>query len=128
LSDDTIPTVGEHRGVRLHNKQSAARLDLVRGEIDAVSDMADAIDLVAWAADVGHAPESRLLAAARAEALWELAAERREIRPDLNLDRLRASVAGCDSVRWRSPNHFCSDLDYGGGGGVPAPREVPLEG
>jgi hypothetical protein len=52
-----------------------------------------------------------LLAAARAEALWELAAERREIRPDLDLRRLRASVAACDSAKWRSPTHFCSDLD-----------------
>jgi hypothetical protein len=30
----------------------------------------------------------------------------------IDLDLLRASTAGLGSRRWRSPTHFCSDLDH----------------
>jgi hypothetical protein len=123
--DDIIPAIGEHKGVRLHDGQSAARLDLVRGEIDRVHEMDDAAALTAWAGDCSRSPESRLLAAARCEALWQLAAEAREVRPAVDLARLKAAVAGCDSAVWRDPDRYCSDLCSDRDRAVR--REIPLE-
>ena len=110
--DDQIPTIGCYKGVPLENEQSEARLGLVRGEIDRVLDMTDAGELADWAADSWHSPESRQLACAMAESLWTMASENRNNRPSIDLDLLRASTAGLGSRRWRSPTHFCSDLDH----------------
>jgi hypothetical protein len=109
---DAIPTVGAHRGVPLEDQQSDARLALVRREIDHVLGLTDAIELFDWASDARHSPESRQLAGAMAESLWTVAAETRANRPPIDLDRLRAATAGLGSRRWRSPTHFCSDLDH----------------
>src|SRR5262245_44047698 len=110
--DDAIPTVGSHKGVALEDRQTAARLGLVKAEIDCVLGMSDAGALAGWAGDSWHSPESRQLAAAMCESLWTVASETRANRPPIDLDRLRASVAGLGSRRWRSPTHFCSDLDH----------------
>jgi hypothetical protein len=123
MDSDEIPTVGAYRGVPLEDQQSDARLALVRAEIDRVLGMTDARELAGWARDSWHhAPESRQLAVAMAESLWTMASETRANRPAIDLDLLRASTAGLGSRRWRSPTHFCSDLDAHGG----VPREQPL--
>jgi len=121
--DDQIPTIGCYKGVPLENEQSEARLGLVRGEIDRVLDMTDAGELADWAADSWHSPESRQLACAMAESLWTMASENRNNRPSIDLDLLRASTAGLGSRRWRSPTHFCSDLDHDENA---VPRDEPL--
>ena len=110
-----LPTDGAHRGVELFAGQPAERIEeIVRPAIDAVHGIASAQALVAYAGDPRHPPEARLLAAARVEALWQLAAEGRAIRPLVDLDRLRASVAGLDSVLWQDPERHGSDLDPAG--------------
>jgi hypothetical protein len=112
MDSDEIPTVGAYRGVPLEDQQSDARLALVRAEIDRVLGMTDARELAGWARDSGRSPESRQLAVAMAESLWTMASENRNNRPPIDLDLLRASTAGLGSRRWRSPTHFCSDLDH----------------
>jgi len=120
--DDAIPVVGLHKGVPLEDQQSDARLALVRAEIDHVLGMTDAVALSDYAADPWHSPESRLLAAAMAETAWTVAAETRNNRPPIDLERLRASTAGLGSRHWRDPWRHASLLDHGG-----VERERPLD-
>jgi hypothetical protein len=122
--DDAIPVIGLHRGVPLEDQQSPERLALVRAEIDLVLGMSDAGELAGWATNSRHSPESRQLAVAMAESLWTMASENRNNRPPIDLDLLRASTAGLGSRRWRSPTHFCSDLDHDENA---VPRDEPLE-
>ena len=121
--DDSIPVIGMHRGVPLEDQQSDARLALVRSEVDHVLAMADAVALADWADDPVHSPESRQLAVAMAESIWTVAAETRNNRPAIDLDRLRASTAGLGCRRWRDPRRFCSLLDPDGG----VLREQPID-
>jgi hypothetical protein len=123
MDSDEIPTVGTHRGVPLEDQQSDARLALVRSEIDHVLSMTDAVALADWADDPWHSPESRQLAVAMVESIWTVAAETRNNRPPIDMDRLRASTAGLGCRRWRSPTHFCSLLDLAGG----VLRDEPLD-
>jgi hypothetical protein len=121
--DDAIPIIGMHRGVPLEDQQSDARLALVRAEIDHVLSMTDVVALADWAADAWHSPESRQLACAMAESMWTVAAETRNNRPPIDLERLRASTAGLGSRRWRDPWRYARLFDNGGG----VLREVPLD-
>jgi hypothetical protein len=124
--NDDIAVVERYRGCGLHDYQSAERLRVVRGAIDDVYTLDQVLDLIAHAGDVRNPPESRLLAVARCRALWELSQERREPRPIINMANVEALVAGCGSRRWRSPTHFCSDLDVHDENAVQ--REEPLPG
>ena len=119
--DDAIPVVGWHRGVALEDRQSEARLS--RSEIDHVLAMTDAVALADWADDPVHSPESRQFAVAMAESMWTVAAETRNNRPPIDMDRLRASTAGLGCRRWRDPRRFCSLLDPDGG----VLREQPID-
>ena len=110
-----LRTAGVYRGVDLFADQPAERIEgIVQPAIDAVLGIASAQALVAYAGDACHPPEARLLAAARVEALWQLAAEGRAIRPLVNLECLRASVAGLDSTMWVDPMQHGSLLDSTG--------------
>jgi hypothetical protein len=126
-----IPLCDHHRGVGLHDHQGPERLAVVRAEIDFVLDkLEDVAALYAFAGDVANAPESRLLAAAKIQGIWQLRAERREVRPaGVSLEKVRAVVAGLNSEGWRDRNFFCSMLDIrppGRGTFRAVPREVPL--
>jgi hypothetical protein len=94
----------------------------VKAAIDRVARMSDILELVDFAADVLQPPEARMFAASKVEVEYELAAEERRNRPVVDLDRVRASVAGLDSVEWRSPVVYGTDLEDGG-----VLRDVPLE-
>jgi hypothetical protein len=118
--DGRIPTVGVHRGIGLHDHQTPARL--VKAAIDRVARMSDVMELVDFAADAVQPPEARLFAANKAEIHYQLAAEERRNRPAIDLDRLRATVSGLDSVVWRDPYRYGSLLDHGG-----IEREQPLD-
>jgi hypothetical protein len=112
MSNDAIPIIAEHRGVGLHNHQTAERLTIVRRAIDDVFEMTDdRNDLLKVARDPMWPPESRLLAAAMLEAKKAMAADKRETRPDIDLDYVRACVAGLNSVTWRDRIRYCSMLD-----------------
>jgi hypothetical protein len=78
--------------------------------------------LVGIAADPQEPPEARLFAASKVEVEYELAAEERRNRPVVDLDCVRASVAGLDSVEWRDPDRYGTLLDAAGG----VQREEPL--
>jgi hypothetical protein len=84
--------------------------------------MSDILELDDFAADPQQPPEARLFAANKVEVEYQLAAEERRNRPIIDLDRVRATVAGLDSVVWRSPWYFASLLDAAAG----VPREEPL--
>jgi hypothetical protein len=118
-----IPIIATHRGVGIHDHQSPARIKLVKVAIDRVARMSDILELADFAADRREPPEARLFAASKVECEYELAAEERRNRPIIDLDRVRATVAGLDSVEWRDPDRYASLLD--GPGGVE--REVPLD-
>jgi hypothetical protein len=121
--DDRIPAIDWHRGCAIEDPQPHDRVKLVKRAIDHIHGLSldDAEALVAYAGDARNPPEARLYAAARLEALWQLASEERRLRPGVSLERLRASVAGLGSKTWRSPWHFASLLDAGG-----TEREQPL--
>jgi hypothetical protein len=122
MDDDAIPVVGLHRGIPLEDQQSPERLALVRSEIDHVLGVTDAVALADWADDPVHSPESRQLAVAMAESMWTVAAETRNNRPPIDMERLRASTAGLGSQRWRCPRTHASLLDHGS-----VERERPLD-
>jgi hypothetical protein len=117
-----IPTIGVHRGIRLHDHQTPARIKVVKGAIDRVARMSDILQLVDFAANPQEPPEARLFAASKIEVEYEVAAEERRNRPEVDLDRLRATISGLDSLEWRSPVVYGTDLEHGG-----VPREVPLD-
>lgn len=113
MTKDRIPTRGEHRGVGLHAWQDDARLAVVRADIDAAFALENADKLFAFAGDLTRAPEARLLAAARVRALFEIATERREVRPNIDLVALTAHVAGLDSLAWIDRTHYGTALAPG---------------
>lgn len=129
-TDDIIPIDGTHRGVGLHAGQSEARLNVVRGDIDAAHELSDLEELVKFADDVGRAPEARLLARAKALATLDDRVERRAPRArsaDLSRERINASAVGLDSMRCRSTTHYATIYDIRGpGGDRRVLREVPL--
>jgi len=117
-----IPTIATHRGVGIHDHQSPARIKVVKAAIDRVARMSDVLELADFAADRRQPPEARMFAASKVEVEYELAAEERRNRPIIDLELVRATVAGLDSVVWRSPVVYGTDLEAGG-----VEREVPLD-
>ena len=119
-----IRCIVEHRGVGLHDQQPPERLKVVKAEIDRVLDDLNTIQaLFAWCKNTMRSPESRSLAASKIEALWsEVAAKRGRRPPDITLDDVAASVAGCNSEEWRSPTQYGPELDVS----PQTPRERPL--
>ena len=121
--DDRIPAVAWHRGCPIQDQQSLARIQHVRDEIDRIHGLSldDAEELVGYCENWFNPPESRMYAAARLEALWQLASEERRPRPRIDLLRVKALVAGLGSRRWRNPWTYGSLFDLHG-----VPREKPL--
>jgi hypothetical protein len=117
-----IPTIATHRGVGIHDHQSPARIQVVKAAIDRVARMSDIMELVDFAADPQQPPEARLFAANKVEVEYELAAEERRNRPVVDLDRVRATVAGLDSLVWRDPDRYGSLLEHDA-----VERERPLD-
>src|SRR5262245_33584746 len=109
-----IPAIDVHLGVDIHDHQSPARIKVVKAAIDRVARTTDILELVAFAANPQQPPEARLFAASKVECEYEVAAEERRNRPMIDLDRVRASVAGLDSLEWRSPVVYGTDLEHGG--------------
>jgi hypothetical protein len=129
--DDEIPTIETYRGVGIHDRQSRHRIDrVVKPEIDHVIDASSTAILAAWARDITKSPESRLLAAAKIIATFEIATAERRVRPEIDLEVIAASVAGLNSQRWRDHVSFCSALDVPAAPGQPGParRDQPLVG
>jgi len=120
-----IPTIATHQGVGIHDHQTPARIKVVKAAIDRVARMSDILELADFAADPRHPPEARLFAASKVAAEYELAAEERRNRPIIDLDRVRATVAGLDSLVWRDPDRYCSLLDSHPEHA--APRAAPLD-
>jgi hypothetical protein len=120
--DDQIPVVEIYRGVGTEDHQPLERIQFVKSEIDRVHRMSGTDELADYAGDPRHPPEARMLAGARAEALWELAGEERRHRT-ISLELLRAATAGLGCRRWRDPDCYASLLDPAGG----VLREVPLD-
>jgi len=121
--DDRIPTIGVYRGIGLHDHQTPDRVKIVKAAIDRVARMSDIMELADFAADAMQPPEARLFAASKIEINYQLAAEERRNRPAIDLDRVRAIVAGLDSRQWRDPERYASLLDSGDA----VPREQPLD-
>ena len=107
-----VPKAGQYRGVDIFAGQTEERLArVVRPAIDQVHAMANVGDLVAYAGNADNPPEARLLAALKVEGIFELAVEERRERPNVDLEQVRASVAGLDSGTWYNPETHRSLLD-----------------
>ena len=118
-----IPTIAIHRGIGIHDHQSPARIKVVKAAIDRVARISDILELADFAADPQQPPEARMFAANKVEVEYEVAAEERRNRPIVDLVLVRATVAGLDSLEWRSPVVYGTDLEDDG-----VPREEPLAG
>jgi hypothetical protein len=127
--NDRIPTIGEYKGVPLHDYQSEERLTVVKREIDSVLGVDDITLLVELCASPEWSPESRLLAAAKLRARHQLAAEDRRSRPLFDLSYITACTGSLDSQYWRSTTHYGSLLEPGRAPNEPGPvpRAVPLD-
>jgi hypothetical protein len=114
--NDVIPIAQVYRGVPVHDQQPVSRIEeVVKREIDRVFDMSDVVELFEFARSSRNAPESRLFAAAKIEASWEIATEERRPRPaGITLETTRAVVAGLNSVYWRCPATYGSVFDAPG--------------
>jgi hypothetical protein len=109
--DDQIPIIETYRRVGVHDGQPAERIEsIVKPAIDVVHSMADPLALFSYALDAANPPEARIFAAAKCEAIWELAAESRVARPKVDLKKLRAGVTALDSLEWRDPTTYQSLL------------------
>jgi hypothetical protein len=117
-----IPTIATHRGVGIHDHQTPARVKVVKAAIDRVARMSGILELADFAADPQQPPEARMFAASKIAVEYELCAEERRNRPTIDLDRVRATVAGLDSLVWRDPDRYGTLLDAAGG----VQREEPL--
>jgi hypothetical protein len=108
----SIPIVEVYRGVGVHDEQSPERIEnVVKPAIDYVHSVDDLALLADYATDPANPPEARILALAKVEAGWQLAAEERRIRPGLDLDVIRARCVGLDSSNWRHRRRYCSMFD-----------------
>jgi hypothetical protein len=130
MTDDSFPVTGEYKGVPLFDYQGPERLTVVRAEIDQVLEISDPQHLHAFARNISHAPESRLLAVARIEASVEVSTNHREARPQINLQNVRAVVVGLGSRRLAHPLYHCSLYcpipPQSSGQPLPVRRERPL--
>jgi hypothetical protein len=124
MIDDDAIEIGElYRGVGVESDQPRERIEhVVKPQIDIVHDIDDPEQLLAYADNARNPPEARLLAAAKCEAAFEISTEERRLRPPIDMERQRASVAGLGSRRWRDPDRYASLLDEPGG----VLREGPL--
>jgi hypothetical protein len=134
---DRIAAAETYKGVRVHDSQPRSRIEgVVKPEIDQILAISDPQHLFEISGNVSWSPEARLLCRARLLAGWELATEGRMPRPEgITIDRIKAATGGLDSITWRDPLNYCSDLDFPKYGGpldrrasLPQPvrREVPL--
>jgi hypothetical protein len=121
---DEMPIASTYKGVAIFAGQPAKRVALVRKEIDKVGKISDLVRLSEIAGDCAWSPEARLLSAAKCIGGLQRACERREARPDIDLERVEACVAGLATVRWAHPDRHCSlfDADHERA----AKREEPL--
>ncbi len=129
MNSDTIPIVEIYRGVGIHADQSTVRIDgKVKPEIDRVLAMENLEKLSEYCRDITRPPEARLLAAAKCEAIFQIAVSERKERPNVDLDVVRACVVGLASCRCRSRTHYASIYDVPHAPGMPGPdsREQPL--
>jgi hypothetical protein len=86
--------MGEYRSVTLPENASEAFLSAARAGIDRAYATDDPQTLLAIANDLYVPMESRQFAKSKLLAMHEQATERREIRPDIDLLRVRASALG----------------------------------
>src|ERR1700729_870590 len=84
----------EYRGVALPAGASEAFLTAARAGIDRAYSTDIPVELLAIADDRYIPMEARQFAKARIIAMYEAAAAHREIRPDIDLLRVRASALG----------------------------------
>lgn len=124
----SIPSQGEYRGVKIDRFQSQERVDdVVRPAIDHVMRTTDIGDLFDYLATVRNPLEARRLAGARLLTQYEQAIEDRAPRPNIDQGKVRAWLAGLDSLEWISSGYYCSDLDAEHDGADPRPAEFQEE-
>jgi hypothetical protein len=132
--DNTLVEVeGQYRGCPLIAGQSAARIAVVKADIDRAHNLDDVSALLEFADSVANAPEARAYAYSKLVALHEVATDERRRRPGgFDRDLMQSQARLMYSRRWQHPIYHCSLLDPGrppswSGLGQPVRREVPLD-
>lgn len=122
-----FPIIEEYRGVGVHDFQSVERIrNVVRPAIDEVHTMNDVVALCAYVENRLKPQEARIFAYMKVEAAHAIATDERRVRPDIDLQRVRAAAAGLGSVKWASTTQYCSSFDVWGPG-AREPDERPAE-
>jgi hypothetical protein len=122
---DTIPAIGEHRGVKLNHFQSPERLAAVRADIDDAYALGSPSELARFALDNSRAPEARLLAAGKVDVLADATVrERRTLDLPYSLLKVRAAVAALDSLAWLDHAIYGSMLGHHEQGAVYRKRKL----
>jgi hypothetical protein len=105
-----IPTVAVYRGVKVHAFQSEDRIRaVVCPEIDRALELGDPAELLAFVANLSHAPEARLAAAGRLLE-WAGTAEQGRRRAPVTREQVEALTAGLGVLRWCDPQNYNSML------------------
>jgi hypothetical protein len=111
MSGTPIPTIGTHKGVGIHDFQSAERItDVVKPEIDYVAGESDLAALYDFARDFMRCPEARMFARRKIDAAFDLGQAN---RGDIDLTKLRAGcpTGGLATLEWVDARRHCSALD-----------------
>jgi hypothetical protein len=110
---DKIRTIEEYRMVGIQDCQPQDRIEtVVKPAIDHVMEIQDPLQLYRYLEHAINPPEARLLAHARLTAIFEIAAEDRSARPNIDMERALALVAALNSRRWRWESYYCSMFDH----------------
>jgi|SRR6185312_3553707 len=125
---DKITPVEHYREIAIDDCQSRDRVDtVVKPAIDEVFAMTSTERLMLYCADVTRPPEARQFAAAKLDAEYQMAAAGRVSRPNVDVGRVHAMVAGLGSRGWRDPRAFGSLLDVPSAPGLPDKVARPPE-
>jgi len=117
-----------YRGIEIQNFQTRDRIEgRVKPQIDLVMGLGNIAELFRYCSDVSKPPEARLLAAAMLEAIFGQAANDRRVRPEIDLELVKACSAGLEQESsWRSPTSYGCLCDQQIGDG-PEPEMRPVE-
>jgi hypothetical protein len=109
---DQIPGIEVYRGCRIHDLQSAQRIErVVKPELDKVLASDDLQALFEVTDDVTWCPEARLLARSKLLAAMEVSANDRMPRPPgITIEMIKCNTAGLDASRYRDHEYYCTSL------------------
>jgi hypothetical protein len=106
--NEMMPSIGEYRGVPIHDFQDQKRIDLVvKPEIDRVFSMSNPEELFSYAKNEANPPETRLFSGDKLKAMHEYG------RLGGIVEHLGAILGGLSILHWADPLAYGTLLDRG---------------